>query len=178
MNQGNALKPAIPTNLDPSEPEYASALLDAWAHRLPGVDASAVPLYSIATALGRQVEIFLEGVLKPQGTQLTDYRVLAALYTSDPQGMTPVHLNTILQQTSAGITKTISRVEQAGYIQRKPNPADSRSVIVELTTAGKEEIGRLCTLVAKEQNKKLAWMSDEQRATALAGLQVFLQALR
>ena len=166
------------TNLDVSESQYATKLVDSWARRLPDVDASVVPLFSMATALGRQIELYLESVLKPQGFQLSDYRVLAALFTSESGGMTPVQLNTILRQTSAGITKTITRIEDRGLVRRSPNPDDSRSVIIELTEKGVAEIERLCILVAQEQNKKLAWLTDEQRQTVLGGLQILLKAMR
>ena len=178
MKHDQEVGPVSTPVFDSSDPQHANALLDAWARRLPGIDASAVPLFAMATALGRQVEQFLEGVLKPHGVQLSDYRVLVALYTSEEGAITPAQLNGILRQTSAGITKTISRVEQRGLVQRRPNPNDSRSVFIELTEEGEEEIQRLCELVAQEQNKKIAWLSDEQRETAIQGIQTFLQAMR
>ena len=168
----------ITDGLKPADAGYAETLLDSWARKMPDLDASAVPLFSMASALGRQIEQFLEGVLKPQGYQLSDYRLMVALYTSKQGGMTPVQLNTILRQTSAGITKTIARVEQRGLLRRRPNPDDSRSVIVELSPDGEKEIRRLCELVANEQNRKIAWMSDEQQALVLEGIGLLLQAVR
>ena len=140
----------------PAEPGYAESLLASWARQVPEVDASAVPLCSMATALGRQMELFLEGLVKPQGYQLSEYRLLVTLLTSNQEGMTPVQLNEVLRLTSAGITKNIARIEERGLISRRPNPADSRSVLIELTDTGGREIQRLCAHVAREQNRKLA----------------------
>lgn len=55
--------------------------------------------------------------------------------------------------------------------------ADGRSVVIELTGPGEAAISKLCVHVASEQNKKLAWLSAEQRETALAGIRLFLQSL-
>ena len=163
---------------DPASPEYASWLLERWQHKLPAVDASAVPLFSMATALGRQMEQILEGILKPSGLQLSEYRLMTTLLTYGENGLTPAQLNAVLKQTSAGATKTIARVEERALIQRRANPDDNRSVVIELTTAGERFIIEICSSIALEQRKKLAWLTDQQRQTALEGLQILLQSLK
>ena len=171
------MKPSPNRRTQPSDPDYGQRLLEAWGQHLPEVDASSIPLFSMATALGRQMELFLEGLLKPLGYQLSDYRLMVALLTSGEEDLTPVQLNGVLRQTSAGITKTISRIEQQGLVIRQPNPDDSRSVVIKLTAEGEEVIRELCVHVAREQNKKLAWLPDEERETALAGMAILLQVM-
>ena len=178
MKHKPALSTPVDDRSDPADPRYGTALLASWSQRMPDVDASSVPLCAMTIALGRQMELFLESLVKPMGYQLSEYRLLVALYTHEPEGMTPVQLNRILRQTSAGITKTTARIEQQGLIRRRPNPADNRSVLIELTEEGERVIGTLCSHVAREQNKKMAWLQEEQKEAALKGVRVLLQALR
>ncbi len=176
MKQRKVTSSQIEGRPNAADPDFASFLIDSWQQRLPEVDASSVPLCSTTTALGRRMELFLESVVKPKGFQLSEYRLLVTLFTSE-SGLTPVQLNAVLRLTSAGITKTIARIEQRGLIKRRPNPQDSRSILIELTEDGELEIRDLCAHVAAEQNKKLAWLSPEQRETALEGTRILLQAL-
>ncbi len=37
-----------------------------------------------------------------------------------------------------GTTKVIDRLEEFGYVERKPDPSDRRATIVEITEAGRE----------------------------------------
>lgn len=177
MNQEQPAKLKGSERILPSDADYADTLLESWSRTLPDVDASAVPLFSMATALGRQMELFLESVVKPQGYQLSEYRLLVALLTQGKNGMTPVQLNKVLRLTSAGATKTIARLESRGLIQRRPNPVDNRSVLLELTPEAEREVRNLCTQMAQAQNRKIAWLSAQQMETALEGLRVLLQAL-
>jgi DNA-binding MarR family transcriptional regulator len=161
----------------PSTPDFAPFLLTAWNERMPDVDASAVPLCTMTVVLGRQMELFLESLVKPKGYQLSEYRLLVSLLTHGLDGLTPAQLNEVLMLTSAGITKSIARIEERGLVQRQPNPGDSRSVLIRLTARGDAEIRALCAHVASEQRKKLAWLSPEERDAALTGIRVLLQAV-
>jgi DNA-binding MarR family transcriptional regulator len=43
-----------------------------------------------------------------------------------------------LHITTGGASKLVDRIEASGYCRRRPNPADRRSCLVELTPAGQE----------------------------------------
>jgi len=61
------------------------------------------------------------------------------------RGTTPQDLNQIVQLTSAGMTRTLDRLEAAGHVVRERNPDDRRSVLVRLTAHGRrsaEEVTR------------------------------------
>ena len=40
------------------------------------------------------------------------------------------------------VTNTINRLEQQGLVARRPNPADGRGTLAEITAAGREVVGR------------------------------------
>jgi MarR family transcriptional regulator, organic hydroperoxide resistance regulator len=47
-----------------------------------------------------------------------------------------------LSLTTGGVSKLVDSIEGAGYCRRRPNPADRRSSIVELTPAGRKALAR------------------------------------
>src|SRR5512145_2904885 len=62
-------------------------------------------------------------------------RVLYILWNQD--GLTHKELAEIMQITPATITRMIQRMEKAGFVQRRPDPADQRISRVYLTEAGR-----------------------------------------
>jgi MarR family transcriptional regulator, organic hydroperoxide resistance regulator len=62
-------------------------------------------------------------------------RVLHILWDQD--GLTHKELAEIMQITPATITRMIQRMEKAGFVQRRPDPADQRISRVYLTEAGR-----------------------------------------
>ena len=91
------------------------------------------------TTLGHLIELYLLQQLKAQGVSPSDYRVLTALRLGvHGERATPQELNHFTRITSAGMTRTLDRLEEAGYVARVPNPDDRRSVLVELSPAGLE----------------------------------------
>ena len=67
------------------------------------------------------------------------------------------------------MTNRIDRLEERGLVRRRPDPADARSVRVQLTAAGRRRVdGALQDLVARE-DAILGTLDSAERA-ALAGL--------
>ena len=106
-------------------PDHAAGDEVAWSSHL--------------SALRQLVEIYYHRLLKPYRISYSEYRVLSTLRTR-PRDFraTPHDLNRAAQITSAGMTRTLERLEAAGHVDRIPNPADRRSVLVGLTDAGWE----------------------------------------
>jgi DNA-binding MarR family transcriptional regulator len=62
--------------------------------------------------------------------------MLNALWTQD--GMTHSELAEQLNKSPATITKTVKRMEKAGFVERRPDPRDERLSRVYLTGAGRD----------------------------------------
>jgi DNA-binding MarR family transcriptional regulator len=80
--------------------------------------------------------------------------MLRALWQGD--GVTHSALAGQLNKSPATITKTVKRMEKAGFVERKPDPRDERLSRVYLTTAGRD------VQAAVEQ----VWQDFEQQAFA------------
>src|ERR1700716_1990858 len=60
----------------------------------------------------------------------------AMAFVGEVDGMTPKTLGNILSITTGSVTAMVDRLETKGFMVRKPNPADRRSVFLHLSPAG------------------------------------------
>jgi len=73
---------------------------------------------------------------------------LTLLYTNGPQH--PTQIAELTGLTSAGATKLITRLENAGLVVREAGtvPADGRAIVVSLTGFGSQKVEEVITIVA------------------------------
>ncbi|TDZ79606.1 DNA-binding transcriptional repressor MarR [Mycobacteroides salmoniphilum] len=57
--------------------------------------------------------------------------------------------------TVGGASKLVDRIEAAGFCRRRPNPADRRSMIVELTLVGKDLLVRAQAVLEAELGRRM-----------------------
>lgn len=88
-------------------------------------------LYSTFMAVSRTYKPWLDqlGITYPQ------YLVLCVLWENDDQTITAIALRLDLEPST--ITPLVKRLELAGHVVRKRNPADERQVRVKLTEQGR-----------------------------------------
>src|SRR3954452_9505827 len=73
-----------------------------------------------------------------QDLSRTAASVLAALRDGGPQRATALAIAESVAQPS--MTTLLSRLERAGLVARRPDPADSRAVLVRITAEGLERL--------------------------------------
>lgn len=105
--------------------------------RVPGADPDFALLVFAATRLGRLLELEIQQAAYRGGLQMSEYYVIGALYMAGPDHpLSPTQLSQIVLQTTGGMTKTLSRLEDAGLVERRPDPTDGRRRLIHLTDAG------------------------------------------
>jgi DNA-binding MarR family transcriptional regulator len=120
-------------------------LAERWAARLPGEDVSTVEPVARLGGVARLVEQFHRKTLQPFELELSDYQVLAALWSTDEETeMSPTQLARFLKQTPAGMTKTLDRLEARKSIRRVQSESDRRSLSIHLTAQGRRLAERAC----------------------------------
>jgi DNA-binding MarR family transcriptional regulator len=87
------------------------------------------------------------------GLGLTDMQMMhmLLLYGSS----TPTHLAARTGLSSGGVTVALDRLEKAGYVRRKPNPADRRSLLVTLIPACLQRLAGMYEGVESETRRLL-----------------------
>jgi DNA-binding MarR family transcriptional regulator len=94
-------------------------------------------------------------LLRPLGVSAAGGLVLGLL--RDNGALSPSDLGQRLIVTRATVTGVVDSLERRGYVRRTPNPADRRSLLVELTPGGRRVVQEVRTLI--HRNEK-AWMSQ------------------
>jgi DNA-binding MarR family transcriptional regulator len=128
---------AVPKPLDlPFDPIERAAQI--WQSRFGDARAMAA-----VTAIMRVQQILLaelDGLLRPYGLSFARYEALVLL-TFSRAGALPMRLiGQRLMVHPTSVTNTIDRLEQQGFVVRKPNPDDGRGTLAEITPAGREVV--------------------------------------
>jgi DNA-binding MarR family transcriptional regulator len=141
-------------------------LIAGWRRALPDVDSSPLEVLSRITRLARHLDRQRTIVLARHDLEIWTFDVLSALRrSSPPHQLSPGQLVAQTMVTSGTMTNRIDHLERRGLVRRRPDPADARSVRVQLTAAGRRRVDdALEDLVARE-NAILGALDAEARAT-------------
>jgi DNA-binding MarR family transcriptional regulator len=101
------------------------------------------------TRLSRLNAVALEGHAAAYGSTSAES---AVLLLGGP-ALNPSRLTNLVVQSPGGLTKTLRRLEDAGHIRRRPDPADRRALLVVLTDEGRR--------AAEQANAELGCYYDE-----------------
>lgn len=118
--------------------DRATRAAEQWARERPDLDTGSMVLLG---RLGEAALVIARDRLNPAfaafGLQPGEFDVLATLRRSGaPYALTPTGLYEAAMISSGSMTNRIDRLEKAGLVERRPNPADKRGTLVALTAEG------------------------------------------
>lgn len=120
----------------------------------------------------------IEAELARHALGVGDFDVLAALRRSGaPFVLRPIDLSRTLMLSPAGMTGRLDRLEAAGWIARRLDPDDRRSMLVELTEAGLAQIDAAVSDHVDNEERLLSGLTRQQRDTLDELLRRFLAHL-
>jgi len=158
--------------------DAVDAILEQWRSERPDLDPSPIGIIGRVSRLARELEARLEPVYKAHGLEPGWHDVLATLRRSGPfYRLHPSELTGALMLTSSGTTKRLDRLEQAGLIERAPDPDDRRGTLISLTPKGRELIDRVSDAHLANEARLLASLTAAERkqlATLLRKLRLGL----
>jgi DNA-binding MarR family transcriptional regulator len=106
----------------------------------------------------------------PSELSLTAVATLATLQRSGPQRLTWLAASEGV--TQPGMTQLISRLQEAGLVERVTDPADRRAVQVSLTESGRAALARRRADRAEKLAGLLGQLTAQQRAALAAAVPV------
>jgi DNA-binding MarR family transcriptional regulator len=129
----------VPKPLDlPFDPIARAA--EIWERRFGESRAMAA-----VTSIMRAQQILLgelDALLRPHGLTFARYEALVLLRFSR-EGALPLRLiGQRLMVHPTSVTNIVNRLEAQALVARRPNPADGRGTLAEITAAGREVVGR------------------------------------
>ncbi len=127
-------------------------LVEAWARELPDLDLEPVAVFSRIHRLARHLDLARREAFAAHDIESWEFDVLAALRRAGaPYELSPGRLLRETLVTSGTMTNRVDRLAGRGYVERYPDPADRRGVIVRLTREGRTAVdGAFEALLAAE----------------------------
>ena len=104
-------------------------------------------------------------LLREAGLYASQELLLMVLWDAGPQRQTD--LGAELGMDSAGTTRVVQRLEQAGFVRRRPDPEDRRATLVEVTDRGQQLRERVECIWAHLEELTVAGMTPAEQQAAL-----------
>ncbi|MGO4686273.1 MarR family winged helix-turn-helix transcriptional regulator [Hyphomicrobium sp. 2TAF46] len=160
--------------------DRAARAAEQWAQERPDLATGPMVL------LGRLAEAALvvtrerlNPLFASFGLQPGEFDVLATLRRSgSPYALTPTALYEAAMISSGSMTNRVDRLEKAGLIERRANPADGRGTLVALTASGFDLIDKAVTAHVANQHEIMSRLDDDEQARLSALLEKMLVATR
>jgi len=164
---------------DGRQADAVSVILEQWRRERPDLDVFAMGVIGRIKRLSVIVQGRLDTAFAQYGLIRGEFDVLATLRRSgEPFCLAPTALFAALMVTSGTMTHRLQRLEARGLIERLPSADDARSLLVRLTTSGRELIDRAVeTHVQNEQcilavcDREDLELLDQQLSRLLAALE-------
>jgi DNA-binding MarR family transcriptional regulator len=109
-----------------------------WGKRWSGVDE----MRAVTNVMRVQQLVLgeLDEILRPHGLTFARYEALVLL-TFSRRGSLPLgKMGDRLQVHPTSVTSIVDRLEAAGHVVRRPHPTDGRTVLAEITQAGRKVV--------------------------------------
>ncbi len=145
------------------------AILDRSAEVFPDVAPSTVALWLLATRAGRLTEAFTREVLAERGIEGTEFSILVFLLLgAGPRRTTMSDLARAVVLSQPGATRALQRSERNGTIRKLPDPADGRSVVIELTKKGRKVVETAMRVLFERLEERLETEFSAAQALTVA----------
>ncbi|MGF6880122.1 MarR family transcriptional regulator [Paraburkholderia sp. MM5477-R1] len=146
-----------------------------WAREWPAEDANIYLIGQRLLRLSAHIDRALKEAAASQGLLAAELLLLDALLVSGPPyTQSPTQLQKPLAMTLGGITKCVSRLEQIGLVERLPDPADGRGILVRM----KSRARKVLTNILHEGAYGTDWVaSSHMTPERRAALSILLREL-
>ncbi|MFI5666378.1 MarR family winged helix-turn-helix transcriptional regulator [Streptomyces sp. NPDC051704] len=141
---------------------------------VPGA-ATGGPISHAIFRLARLHRMFAGQLLRRIGLHPGQELVMMHLWELGPRRQ--IDLVRLMDSDAATMTRTVRRLEQAGFVRRRPSPTDKRASLIEPTVAShalRREVERVWSQL---EDISATGLSDGERADALAILERLEQNL-
>jgi DNA-binding MarR family transcriptional regulator len=159
--------------------DHVDSALAQWSREMPGLEIKGADVLNRARRLVLESRPRIEANFKRHGLDSGEFDVLATLRRAGaPYTLRPTELFTALMISSGGLTARLDRLEDAGLIRRRASEDDARSLLVELTQAGKKKIEAAFRADMELENRMVSGLSESERVDLVRLLRKLTQAMK
>lgn len=149
-----------------------------WAKQRPDIDTEPMALIGRVIRLSAHLSAEMTKTFAKHGLNAASFDVLATLLRSgEPHALSPNDLLATMMVTSGTMTNRVDQLEKEGLVARIQNPNDKRSVLVQLTSIGREKIDAAVTEHVDTQKSLIEAFPEEARTTLNELLQNYLSEI-
>ena len=159
--------------------DHVDLVLDQWRAVRPELDTSPV---AIVARIGRIANLFDQSIgalMAGHGLSRSSWDVLASLRrVGPPYQLSPTELYQALMRSSGAMTNRLHRLEEAGLIERRPDPGDGRGRLVRLRPRGRKLVDKVASGHLENENRLLGGLTEAERrelGKVLRKLALFLE---
>ena len=144
--------------------DHVDAFLESIHLVLPDLDLEVEGIVDRISGLARRLQRSMDETLAEFGLDTAENKVLSILAQGgEPFRSTPGRLAARMELSSGAMTNRLDRLEQAGLVQRLPDPDDRRSVVVELTDHGRKTYRRAVGAQANKEALVTAALNEREK---------------
>ncbi|QKT13730.1 MarR family transcriptional regulator [Rhodococcus sp. W8901] len=137
----------------------------AWRGARPDLDTSPMAVVGQVHRIAAALRTSVEQIYDEAGVTATEVELLVPLrYPTD--GLSAIRLAELLGMTRAGVAKALASLEGRGLVARRPNPADRRSAVIDLTDAGQALIDEVFPRELKVHADMLANLGGDRESVS------------
>jgi DNA-binding MarR family transcriptional regulator len=114
--------------------------------------------------VARLHHLFAWQLLRAAGLHLGQELIMMRLWADGPQR--PADLIRLLGSDAATMTRSVQRLERAGFVRRTPSPTDRRAVIIEPTQASQALRAQVEAIWPRLEKLCTTGFTDDERAHA------------
>ena len=153
--------PKYPDRMHPAD--ILDETIVSWRRERPDLDLAAMDTalrLNMLVTIGRQ---FVEAAVAAHGVSLGEFDVLAALRRSGNNAeLTPSILAKVAMLSPSGMTNRLDRLEEAGLLVRRPDPADRRVSLISLTPTGRKVADQVVAAISKAETEAFGVLSPSE----------------
>src|ERR687884_2008685 len=147
----------------PARQDQLDRMLDQWGRERPEIEADGMALVPRVMRLAHLYDGEMTRVSRSFGLKPGWLDVLSALRRiGAPHRMSATELARWVLLSSGGMTNRLDRMEEAGLVRRRPDPADRRGVLVELTSRGRELVDAAVAANTEDEKDVLEGLGPEE----------------
>jgi DNA-binding MarR family transcriptional regulator len=141
-------------------------ILAQWKRERPDVDVAALGIMGRLFRVAQLADAELAKGIALHDLQPGWFDLLAALRRAGrPFELNPTQLMATTMLSSGGMTKRLDRLEEAGLVERRPDPGDRRGTLVGLTRKGQALVDAALPTHVGNEERLLRTLSASERRT-------------
>jgi len=147
-------------------PDHMDAILAQWKRERPDLDVTALGVMGRLFRAAQLADAELADGIARHDLQPGWFDLLGALRRAGrPFELNPTQLMATTMLSSGGMTKRLDRLEDAGLVERRPDPSDRRGTLVGLSRKGEALVDAALVTHVDNEERLLQPLSASERRT-------------